>query len=162
MLKVSSGARMISDFENYRSASVRSIVSAALRRNCNFGAITAQRVLCQGFIMDLSAANALVMVVSENFAQYPVETQRRLLEGIFQLADECQENLDDLADTPTNGDLRTNLVLAKLLISNALKNGALREGFLQAAQCFWPIAAPNFDSCSNIDPSRHDESLFPG
>jgi RNAse (barnase) inhibitor barstar len=112
--------------------------------------------------MDLSAANALVMVVSENFAQYPIETQRSLLEGIFQLADECQENLDDLPDTLTNEHLRTNLVLAKLLTSQALKNGALREGFSQAAQCFWPMAAPNFDNCGDTNPSQYDESLFPG
>jgi len=112
--------------------------------------------------MDLSAANSFVMVVSENFAQYPVEIQRSLLEGIFQLADECQENLDDLPDTLKNEHLRTNLILAKLLISQALKNGALREGFLQASQCFWPIAAPNFDNCGDTNPSHYDESLFPG
>ena len=112
--------------------------------------------------MDLVAANSFVMVVSENFAQYSVETQRSLLEGIFQLADECQENLDDLPDTPMNEHLRTNLVLAKLLISQALKNGTLREGFSQAAQCFWPFAAPNFDNCGGTNPSHYDEFLFPG
>jgi len=97
--------------------------------------------------MDLSSANALVMVVSENFAQYPVETQRSLLEGIYQLADECQEGLPEAPDTAAAEHLRVTLILSKMLISAALKNGELREGFRQAAQCFWPMAAPNFERC---------------
>ena len=96
--------------------------------------------------MDVSSAAAFVHIVSENFKQYPIETQRSLLEGIFQLADECQENLDELPDTPANEHFKTNLVLSKILISDALKKGDLREGFRQAAQCFWPIAAPNFEN----------------
>ena len=111
--------------------------------------------------MDLSSANAFVMVVSDNFAQYPVETQRSLLEGIFQLADECQEDLDELPDTPRNEEIRTNLILSKILISDALKNGELREGFRQAAHCFWPIAAPNIERCDGTNSSIYDDSLLP-
>jgi hypothetical protein len=99
--------------------------------------------------MDLSSANALVMVASENFVQYPVETQRSLLEGIYQLADECQEGLDEPPHTAAVEHLRATLILSKMLISAALKNGELREGFRQAAQCFWPMAAPNFESCEH-------------
>ena len=50
--------------------------------------------------MDLAAANAFVLVVSENFSQYSVATQRALLEGIFQLADECKEDLNERPDAP--------------------------------------------------------------
>ncbi len=103
--------------------------------------------------MNLSSASAFVHVVSENFAQYPVETQRGLLEGIFQLADECQEDLGEAPDTPRNAEITTNLILSKLLISNALKNGKLRDGFQQAAQCFWPMVAPSQDSVRYEHPS---------
>ncbi|MGH8092532.1 MAG: hypothetical protein ACREIF_03545 [Chthoniobacterales bacterium] len=101
--------------------------------------------------MDLPSANAFVMLVSDNFAQYPVETQRSLLEGIFQLADECQEDLDELPDSPGHAHLRMNLVLSKILIGNALKKGELREGFRQAARCFWPVAAPNFERSAALN-----------
>lgn len=97
--------------------------------------------------MDLSSASAFVTVVSENFAQYPVETQRNLLEAIFQLADECKEDLSQLPETATTVHVGATLTLLKSLISDALKAGDLREGFRQAAQCFWPVAAPNFEQC---------------
>ncbi|MEO6970818.1 MAG: hypothetical protein ABI217_07975 [Chthoniobacterales bacterium] len=99
--------------------------------------------------MDLSAASAFVMIVSENFAQYPIETQRSLLEGLYQLADECQEDLDELPDSPVNADLRTSLLLSKILISDAFKKGEFREGFRHAAQCFWPMVAPDFERCEH-------------
>ena len=75
------------------------MVNAALFGIRNFGLIKGQCSAGYGPAMDLSSANALVMVVSENFAQYPVETQRSLLEGIYQLADECQEGLQEAPDT---------------------------------------------------------------
>jgi hypothetical protein len=101
--------------------------------------------------MDLSAANALVMVISENHARYPIETQRSLLEGIFQLADECQEDLDQLPNSQLNADLRTSLILSKILISDAFKKGEFHEGFRHAAQCFWHMVAPNFERRSHYE-----------
>ncbi len=95
--------------------------------------------------MDLSSASAFVMIASENFSQYPVETQRSLLEGIFHLADECKEDLGQLPETAAKVHLETTMTLLKSLISDALKAGAFREGFRHAAQCFWPVAAPNFE-----------------
>ncbi len=91
--------------------------------------------------MDLSTANAFVLVVSENFSHYSIATQRALLEGIFHLADECKENLNERPDAPEYEHLQTSLSLAKLFASDALKNGNLREGFRLAAECFWPTTA---------------------
>lgn len=107
----------------------------------------------KGLDMDLLSASAFVMVVSENFSQYPIETQRNLLEGIFQLADECKEELSQLPETATTVHLGATLTLLKSLISDALKAGDLREGFRQAAQCFWPIGAPNFEGCKSAKPN---------
>ncbi|MEO5717001.1 MAG: hypothetical protein ABIR29_00330 [Chthoniobacterales bacterium] len=95
--------------------------------------------------MDLTAANAFVMVVSENYSQYPVETQRTLLEGIYQLADECQENLGEIPGDEANMHLHAMLTLLKSLTNDAFKTGNFGEGFRYARQCFWPIAAPNFE-----------------
>ena len=91
--------------------------------------------------MDLLTANAFILVVSGNFSQYSIATQRTLLEGIFQLADECQEDLNERPDAPEYEHLQTSLSLAKLFASGALKNGNLREGFRLAAECFRPTAA---------------------
>jgi|SRR3954453_17891394 len=94
--------------------------------------------------MDLSSASALVWVASENFAQYPPETQRSLLEGIFHLADDCKEELNQVPRNSTTIHLTATLSLLKSLISDALKAGEFEEGFRQARQCFWPIGAANF------------------
>jgi hypothetical protein len=91
--------------------------------------------------MDLSTANAFVFVVSDNFAHYSIATQRTLLEGCFQLADECKEDLTKRSDVSAYEHLQTSLTLAKLFASDALKNGDLREGFRLVAECFWPTAA---------------------
>ena len=96
---------------------------------------------------DLSSASALVWVASENFTQYPLETQRNLLEGIFHLADECKEELDQLSGNSTTIHLTATLTLLKSLISDAIKTGEFAEGFRQARQCFWPIEAQNFAHC---------------
>ena len=90
--------------------------------------------------MDLHTANALVLVVSENYSQYSSAMQRSLLEGIFQLADECKENLSEQPNAPDYDHFQTSLTLAKLFANEALKNGNLAEGFRLVAECFWPLA----------------------
>ena len=91
--------------------------------------------------MDLHSANALVLLVTENYSQYSIAMQRSLLEGIFQLADECKENLSEEPDAPAYDHFQTSLTLAKLFASDALKSGNLVEGFRLVAECFWPLAA---------------------
>ena len=88
--------------------------------------------------MDLEAASAFFRVIAENHSRYSVATQRALLEGIFQLADECQENLTERADAQQYADLQTSLELTKLFANEALKNGNLCEGFRLASESFWP------------------------
>jgi hypothetical protein len=51
--------------------------------------------------------------------------------------------------------------LSKILISNALKNGELCEGFRQAAHCFWPMAAPNVERCDRTNSRIYDEPPLP-
>lgn len=96
--------------------------------------------------MDLSSAWSLVKLASENYENYPLETQRSLLESIFHLADDCQEELSEMQPTSTSAHFETTLSLLKFIISDALKAGDLSEGFRQAAQCFWPAGAANFES----------------
>jgi hypothetical protein len=88
--------------------------------------------------MDLEAASAFFRVIVENHSHYSVAIQRTLLEGIFQLADECQENLRERADAQQCADLQTSLELTKLFANEALKNGNLCEGFRLASESFWP------------------------
>ena len=88
--------------------------------------------------MDLEPASAFVRVMAENYSHYSVAIQRALLEGIFQLADECQENLQERADAQQYADLQTSLELTKLFASEALKSGNLGEGFRLASESFWP------------------------
>ena len=92
-------------------------------------------------IMDLHSANAFVFVVSENFSRYCRATQRDLLDGIFQLADECKEDLGERPDAQGYEHLQTSLSLVKLFVSDALKNGNFAEGFRLAAECFSPTGA---------------------
>ena len=90
--------------------------------------------------MDLESAKAIVLILTENFSMYPVATQRAALEGIFQLADECKEELSgSLAHDPHGESLQVSLSMAKMLLSENLKSGKLEEGFRAAAQCFWPL-----------------------
>jgi len=97
--------------------------------------------------MDLNSANAFVRVVAENHSAYPVATQRALLEGIFQLADDCQEKLSARADARQYESLQISLSLAKLFVSEALKNGELCEGFRSAFESIRPgaIVPEEFD-----------------
>ena len=88
--------------------------------------------------MDIEGANAFVRVVSDNFSFYPEETQRRLLDGIFQLADECKADLAERFGADNYAEIQTKLGMAKLFVSEALKKGNLAQGFREAEQCFWP------------------------
>ena len=88
--------------------------------------------------MDLQAVSAFFQVIADNYSHYSVATQRTLLEGIFQLADEYQENLRERADAHQYADLQTSLELTKLFAEEALKNGNLSEGFRLAAESCWP------------------------
>lgn len=90
--------------------------------------------------MDLQAASAFVRVIAENYSFYSVATQRALLEGIFQLADECQENLSARVDAQEYEDVQTSLGLTKRFANEAIKNGDLCEGFRLACDSFWPSA----------------------
>ena len=91
--------------------------------------------------MDLSTAALFVRVIAENSETYSVGTQRSLLEGIFQLADLCQERLDERDDAFQYENLNTSLSLVRLFASDALKHGNLAEGFRLAAECFAPATA---------------------
>ena len=91
--------------------------------------------------MDLSTAALFVRVIAENSEVYSVGTQRMLLEGIFQLADVCQESLNDRDDASQYENLMTSLSLVRLFANDALKHGNLAEGFRLAAECFAPATA---------------------
>jgi hypothetical protein len=64
-----------------------------------------------------------------------------LLEGIFQLADVCQESLNERDDASQYENLKTSLSLVRLFANDALKHGNLAEGFRLAAECFAPATA---------------------
>ena len=91
--------------------------------------------------MDLSTAALFVRVIAENSEVYSVSTQRTLLDGIFQLADVCQESLNERDDASHYENLKTSLSLVRLFASDALKHGNLAEGFRLAAECFAPATA---------------------
>jgi hypothetical protein len=90
--------------------------------------------------MDLHIANAFVRVIAENHSGYSVATQRALLEGIFQLADECEEKLSERADYKQYESLQISLGITKLFVNEALKSGDLREGFRFARESIRPGA----------------------
>ena len=93
--------------------------------------------------MDLRLAAAFMRVIAENSVRYPVAMQQTLLEGIFQLADECNEELKGLPDPRCFDDLRVCLELVKDLSNDSFKNGSFTEGFRLAAECFpSEISAP--------------------
>ena len=97
--------------------------------------------------MDLGSAKAIVLILSENFSFYPPQTQRSALEGIFQLADECKEEVGrEVSDVQCDG-IQTSLSLVKMLLSESLKRGNLDEGFRAAHECFWPLSE-NLSSCA--------------
>ena len=91
--------------------------------------------------MDISTAALFVRVIAENFERYSVSTQQTLLEGIFQLADICQESLNERDDASYYVNLTTSLSLVRLFASDALKHRNLAEGFRLAAECFAPATA---------------------
>ena len=90
--------------------------------------------------MDLDIANAFVRVIAENHGRYSIATQRALLEGIFQLADECQEKLSERADSKQYESLRISLELTKFFVNEAFKSGDLCEGFRFAGESIRPGA----------------------
>jgi hypothetical protein len=93
--------------------------------------------------MDLHSANAFVRVIAENHSRYSVATQQALLEGIFQLADECQEELSERADSQQYESLQISFELIKLFVDEALKSGDLPEGFRFAHESIRPgVAIP--------------------
>jgi hypothetical protein len=91
--------------------------------------------------MDLSTAALFVRVIAENSGIYSVSMQQTLLEGIFQLADVCEESLNERDDASHYENLKTSLSLVRLFASDALKQGDLAEGFRLAAECFAPATA---------------------
>ncbi len=90
--------------------------------------------------MDLHSANAFVRVIAENHSRYSVDTQRALLEGIFQLTDECQEKLMARADATQFESLQITLGLIKFFVNEALKSGDLAAGFRCAHESIQPGA----------------------
>ena len=74
--------------------------------------------------------------MSENFFHYCRATQRNLLDGIFQLADECNEDLSERPDAQGYEHLQTSPSLVKLFVSDALKNGNFPEGFRLRGRMF--------------------------
>jgi hypothetical protein len=99
------------------------------------------------FFMDLHSANAFIRVIAENHSRYSVATQLALLEGIFQLADDCQEKLSERADAQQYESLQISLGLIKLFVDEALKSGDLPEGFRSAYESFRPgaVVPPEFE-----------------
>ncbi len=90
--------------------------------------------------MELHAAKAMIMVLSENTKLYSEETKRSVLDGIFQLAQECKE---ELALDPESDDeaAQVSLSVAKNFASSALKSGRLNDGLRAVGECFWPISS---------------------
>jgi hypothetical protein len=91
--------------------------------------------------MDPSTAALVVRVIAENFDKYPTSVQRNLLEGVFQLADVCEDELNQRSDGSHYENLKASLSLARFFVSGSLKNGDLAEGFRLAAECFSPATA---------------------
>lgn len=90
--------------------------------------------------MDLHIANAFVRVIAENHSRYSLATQRTLLEGIFQLADDCEEKLSGRADGKQYESLQISLGFTKFFVNEALKRGDLGEGFRFARESIQPNA----------------------
>jgi hypothetical protein len=91
--------------------------------------------------MHFEAAIAIFRVIADNYSHYPAATQRTLLEGIYELADECQENLKRRSDLRQVEDLQTSFEMTKLFAEDAFKSGKFAEGFRSAAECCWSNAA---------------------
>ena len=97
--------------------------------------------------MDFHVVNAFVQVIAENHSRYSVATQRALLEGIFQLTDECQEQLNERRDSKQYESLEISLGLTKFFVNEALKRGDLCGGFRFAYESIRPgaIVPEEFD-----------------
>ena len=91
--------------------------------------------------MDFQSAIAIFRVIADNYSHYPAATQRSLLEGIYALADECQENLQRRSDLGKLEDLETSFEMTKLFAEDAFKSGEFAEGFRSAAECCWSNVA---------------------
>lgn len=92
--------------------------------------------------MELQYARTLVRVISETYSNYSIATQLDLLEGLFQLADECIESLRERSDPAEYQHLESSLTLAKYFADAALKNKDLAEGFRLVAECFQAALPP--------------------
>jgi hypothetical protein len=93
--------------------------------------------------MDMDAARAIILVLTENASLYSTATKRAVLEGIFELADDCRDEFAARPDATDYELAQTSLSLVKLFASNALKSGKLEEGLQLVGECFWPISAPS-------------------
>ena len=91
--------------------------------------------------MDVDAARAIILVLTENASLYSTATRRAVLEGIFELADDCREEFAARPDAADSQMAHTSLSLVQLFASDALKSGKLEEGFRLVGECFWPISA---------------------
>ncbi len=92
--------------------------------------------------MDLQYARILVRAVVETHTQYSIATQMDLLEGLFQLADDCIESLRARSDAADHKHIELSLDLAKFFADAALKNKDLAEGFRLVAECFQMALPP--------------------
>ena len=95
--------------------------------------------------MELYAAQAMIMVLSENTKLYSDKTKRAVLDGIFQLAQECKEELA-LDPHPGNAEAQISLSVAKNFASSALKTERLDDGLQAVGECFWPMSTSRTSS----------------
>ena len=77
------------------------------------------------------------------------------MEGIFQLADVCQERLDERDDAFQYENLKASLSLVRLFANDALKSGNLAEGFRLTAECFARQPLFHKKYCRRKKPSAH-------
>jgi gamma-glutamylcyclotransferase (GGCT)/AIG2-like uncharacterized protein YtfP len=86
--------------------------------------------------MDLNAASSFVRLAQENHFRYEAAMQRELLNGIYQIADHCIEEIDQLEDDEEYREAREEIELMKQVVTSALESGDFTDGFRLAHECF--------------------------
>ena len=86
--------------------------------------------------MEIANAKLLVEVLVDHNQHYSEPVRRRLLEGVFEMADACLRTIDARAEPAADASARRDLEIAANLIERHLISGTLTAGFLAAFDCF--------------------------
>jgi len=86
--------------------------------------------------MELHLASTFIRVIADNAHRYPVATQQALLEGIFQVADECHDQLQRMPDRDHFENVAISLDLVKSIVNDSFKHAQLNDGLRFAGECF--------------------------